>query len=229
MPTEVQLVLSRLAHPAAGGLKAQHEIPLELGLGPVKFSTTHPSRLQSSEFGQHDCQDFGSGFGPRAGIDGEQTAIHKASQGGMNRVRQSALLPHFLKQARADAAAQDRIEKVGRIPVLVRLGHSFEANTDMRLFQRLGPYVDATADPGWNPTGRRKLCASRAAEGSRDLLEHRTPAKIPCNRDHDLRRSIKAGPIGQDLLSTKSLDCRDFSENRPAERMLSKDVLGMEI
>src|SRR6266496_4656034 len=206
MPTEVQLILSRLAHPTAGALKAQHEIPLELGLGPFKFSTTHPSRLQSSEFREHDGQDLGSGLGPRAGIDREQAAIHKASQGGMNRVRQSSLLPHFLKQTRADAATQDRIEQVGRIPVLVRLGHSLESHTEMRLFQRLGPDVDAPADPRRNPTGGRKPRASRAAEGSRDLLEYRTPAKIPRNRDHDLRRPIKAGPIGQDLLSTKALD-----------------------
>src|SRR5205807_8082297 len=146
-----------------------------------------------------------------------------------NQVRQSWLLPHFLKQTRADAATQERIAQVDRIPVLVRLGHSFEPHTEMRLFQRLGPDVDAPADPRRNPTGRRKLCASRAAEGSRDLLEYRTPTKIPRNRDHDLRRPIKAGPIGQDLLSTKALDRRDFSENGPAERMLSKDILGMEI
>src|SRR5207245_4613639 len=79
------------------------------------------------------------------------------------------------------------------------------------------------------PSVGNTSAAPLSSEGRSQLLEEAVSDEVTRDRDHDLRRMIKARAIIEDIIPPQTLNRRGPSQDRPAQRMFPEDVLGMQV
>src|SRR6266571_4071961 len=229
MAPEVQLVLGQFAHPAARALEPQHEVALQLALGPLQFGAPDRLALQPTQLLEDEPDRAGRRVRPDPGIDRHQPAVRKARDEGINGVGQPAFLPHLLEQAGTDAPAQDGVQRVDRVPILVAVGDAFGAHADVSLLQRLRTHVHAFRDRRRDPVRGPGLGIPWASERRRTLLQHRPKGEIPRHRDNHLRGSVMPGPERQQRGPAERFDGSDFPEHGPSQRVGAEGILGVQV
>ena len=86
-----------------------------------------------AQFVEDHRQQFGDLVLAGRGGDAEDAAVGKGPVEGIDRVAEAALFAHFLEQARAHAAAEDRGQNLRGVEAVGIVGAALEAEDDMGL------------------------------------------------------------------------------------------------
>ena len=112
-------------------------LPLSWSLARVSSSSGSELFLQLAEFVQDQVDGLQRLAGRGAGVDAERAGVAVGAQVGIDGVGQAALFADGLEEARAHAAAQDRVQDQGGVAVFVGDGRGGHAQADLHLLQRL--------------------------------------------------------------------------------------------
>ena len=118
---EVDLLPRQVRHAARRVLEAQHQAALEVVLRALQLAVGDRRLLDRPQLVDDEVHDFAHGLVGAAGVDRELAGVAIRAQSAEHRVGQAALLPHVLEEPRAHRAAEQRVEHVARVAVLVAL------------------------------------------------------------------------------------------------------------
>ena len=137
LAVKVDFLTREVRHAARCALESQHEAPLEMVLRPTKFGIGDALVLDPAQFGHHHVDELADGIVGAPGVDRQRARITIGAQTAEHRVGEAPLLAHVLKQARTHRPAEDSVEHVAAIPVVVILAIATRAQTDVTLFEIL--------------------------------------------------------------------------------------------
>src|SRR5206468_8097981 len=150
------------------------------------------------------------------------------AQAAEDGVRQPALLAHVLKQTRAHRAAEQRVEHVARVPVVVVLRIAADAEAHVALLELL------VAHENLGDHARRLIAGRIARFGQRsellaDELAHPVVLEVADRRDDQVPGRIDAPEVITQQLRVERLDRLLRAEDRTAERMILPEALREEL
>ena len=194
VPIEIDLLARQVRHPARRVLEAQHQAALEVILRALQFVIRNRRALQDAELLDRQVDHFLDRVRRAARVDGQVAGVAIRAHAAEHGVGKTTLLAHVLKEPRAHGAAEHRVEDVADVAVVVVLLITVGAETDVALFELLGPHENRRRN------GRRPLRAALArsaqrAERAVDQLAHAPVFEIAGRRDDHVRRDVRAVEI----------------------------------
>src|SRR5262249_61452773 len=159
-----------------------------------------------------------------ARVDREGPGVAISAQAAEDRVGEAALFTDVLEQPRAHRAAEQRVQHVARVAVLVILRIAADAETQMALLELLVAHDDLRHD------ARRLIAHDFAGLGERSqFLLHQTADAIvlPVSErgDDQVVRRVYAPEIAAQEIRIERFDRFLRAENRAPERMVFPEAL----
>src|SRR5207244_230440 len=142
-----------------------------------------------------------------------------------HRIGEPALLPHVLKQPRAHRTAEQRVQHVARIPIVVVLRIAAGADADVALLELFAADENLRHDV-------RRLLADRftgldqRSELPVDELSHMSVLEIPDGRDNEVPRCVRLPKIAAQQIRTEGLHGFARAQYRTAQRVIFPEALG---
>ncbi len=225
---EVELLLGQPAHPARGGLQREHQVPLQVILGPPELGGPDAVLLEVAELLQGQLQDFGEVRRVRRGVDVEEPGVVVGLGPRVDRVDQPLALPHLLEEARGHAAADDVVQDVERVPLRRRVGEPRKPRHDVHLLERLLDHLHG------HP--RRRRAAIRLGRGAFEPVEargqepqHAVVIGVPRHGHRDLPGGVLLLEVAEDGLPAQALDSLAGSEDGAAQRVAGPEAFGEQV
>ena len=106
-------------------------------LGPLQLGVRHRRKLDALQLLDAEIDHLADGLIRAACVDGERAGVAIRAETAEHRVGQPALLAHVLKQSRAHRSAEQRVQHVAGITVVVILGIAADAEAHVALLELL--------------------------------------------------------------------------------------------
>ena len=183
-----------MRHAVRRVLEAEHEAALEMVFGALQLGARNRRCLHALQFLDDEIDHFADGFIRAAGVNRKGPGVAIRAQPAEDRVRQPAFFADVLEQPRAHRAAEQRVEHIARIAIVVALRIAADADANVALLELLVPDLRLGHD-------LRRLLADRLAGGlerSELLVDEITDAlvlEVPHGRDDQVARGVRLSKV----------------------------------
>ena len=225
---EAHLLLRQAIHAAGGRLQRQHEVALEVVLGPPELLGADAVLLERADLLQHRLEHLAEIRRLGARVHVEDAGVPVPLRAGVHGVHQRQPLAHFLEQAGRHAPTDHVVEEVEGIALGSGIGDAGEAHHHVHLLQRLGHHVDARAQAGGRALPGRGG-APEALEARGEELVHLLVLHVTGHRHRDAPRRVLLLEVPENGGPVERLHPLPLAEDGAAEGMPGPDLLREEI
>src|SRR5262249_45384010 len=224
LPVEVDLLPGQMRHATRCALEVQHKAALEMILRAPQFGLRQRFILQPAKLRHHDIDQLADGVVRASRIDRHGAGITIRTEATEDRVREASLLPNVLEESRTHRAAENGVQNVARITILVILLVAARPETNVTLFELLIP------DDQLRNHSRRSLQQQRAVgrhgtERALDDVSYLFVLDVPDGSDDHVRRRIDCLEVAPQTFGVQSLDGLFRAKDRASERVPLPETL----